>query len=411
MIKDFEYLILGGGLAAASALKELVRLKPGASVGVLGEERELPYDRPPLSKKFLLGKAERGAVFLLPKDFYSEKGIDMMLGRTAVAVDCEEHVVRADDGSEVGYGKLLIATGCRLRRLTLPGADLPGLYYLRTLAESEAIRKAAASARQAVVIGAGFIGLEVASVLSDLGIGVTIIHRSDRLFERFNSEEISSFYEEFYAARGVHTIFNDEAAALGGEGRLETVTTQAGRMLPCDMAVAGIGVFPDTGYLESSGLELGNGVVVDQYLRTRDADVYAAGDISNFYDPVYGRQRRCEHWDNAINQGALAGRNLTGADEAFRSTSYFYSTVFGMTFGFYGDLGDYDEMITRGSLENKSLAVLYLQQGVLQGAFMQGRPAAESNAVRRLISERRQLGAVQDRLADETFELEKVLVA
>lgn len=408
---EFQYLIIGGGLAAANAMQELVRLQPEASIGVAGEEKERPYDRPPLSKEFLLGKMDRQSVFLLPDDFFEAHSIELMLGQRAVAVDPAAHEVETGDGSRLRYGKLLIASGCRLRRLSVPGADLPGLYYLRTLAESEALKRAAARARQAVIIGAGFIGLETASVLADRGLDVTIIHQGDRLFEKFASGAISDYFEELYAARGVHTAYNDQAVALSGEGRVQAVSTQGGRTLPCDLAVAGIGVYPDTAYLQSSGLELDNGVLVDEYLRASDPDVYAAGDAANFFDPVYGRRRRTEHWDNAIKQGTLAARNMAGAREINHRTSYFYSTVFGLTFDFFGDPGEHDEQIMRGSLEDRSAAVFYLKAGILQAAFMWGRPYAESQAVQRLISEQRHLDGVQDRLADESFALEKALAA
>lgn len=411
MAMNFEFVIIGGGLAAANAMKELVRLNPGAEIGLVGEESELPYNRPPLSKGFLLGKVPRESLFLLKEDFLKTNRITTALGSRAVSVDTDAHRVVTGDGTEIGYGKLLIASGCSLRRLSCPGSDINGLFYLRTLAESEALRKAALKAQQAVVIGAGFIGLEVASVLAEMGLSVTVIHRGDRLFEKFGSEEISSFYDELFAAKGVHTVYKDEAAQLNGEGMVESVTTAAGRTLPCDLAVAGIGVYPDTSYLEGSGLEIGNGVTVDEHLRSGNPDVYAAGDVANFLDPVYGKHRRIEHWDNAIRQGKLAGTNMSGGNESFAGASYFYSTVFGMTFECYGDLTDYDETILRGSLEDKSAAVLYLKSGMLQSAFVQGRPADEVAAIKRLIVERRRLDSIQEKLTDVKFALSKALAA
>lgn len=411
MDMDFEFLIIGGGLAAANAMKELVKLKPHASIGLIGEEGEPPYDRPPLSKGFLTGRVSRDSIFLLKERFFLENDIAELLGRRAVAVDTDKHLVTTGDGYEIGYNRLLVASGCSLRRLACPGSGAKGLYYLRTLPESEALRKAALQAKQAVIIGAGFIGLEVASSLAEMGLSVTVVHRGDRLLEKFGSEEISSFYDELFAARGVHTVYNDEAAGLNGGVEVESVTTAAGRVLPCDLAMAGIGVFPDTAYLEGSGLELNNGVVVDEHLRAGHPDVYAAGDVANFFDLVYGRQRRVEHWDNAIRQGKLAAANLAGGNGSFYNVSYFYSSMFGLTFECFGDMSDYDEMILRGSFENKSAAVFYLKSGVLQSAFLQGRPIKERRAVKQLISERRQLDSVQDKLADEEFELERALAA
>ncbi|MBE0428659.1 MAG: FAD-dependent oxidoreductase [Thermoleophilia bacterium] len=405
----FDYLIIGGGLAAATAMKELVRIDPGAGIGLIAEENEPPYDRPPLSKDFLLGKKPREGVFLLNDDFFSENGIQAIWGRPAVSVDAERHRVTIENGGESGYNRLLIATGCRLRRLSCPGADLPGLYYLRTLAESERLSRAAERGGQAVVIGGGFIGLEVASVLSQLELSVTLIHRGERLLENFGSEELSTYYEELFASRGIHTVYKDEAAELAGTDAVESVITKAGRILPCNFAVAGIGVFPDTGFLDGSGIESGNGVVVDERLRASAADVYAAGDVANFFDPLFGWRRRIEHWDNAIRQGRLAAVNMAGGSDSYSFISYFYSTMFGLTFEFFGDMQGCDETIIRGSFDTRSAAVLYLHEGVLRAAFMQGRFLKERNVVKRLISERQSLETVRGRLADESFDLEDAL--
>ena len=397
--KHYDFLIIGGGLACASAAKELVGLGHGGGIGVLAEEKEAPYDRPPLSKEYLLGEFERDWLFLLNGDFCREHGIDLQLGIAAAAVDTGAHQVTAADGSRFSYGKLLIASGCHLRLLTVPGSDLPGLYYLRTLAESEAIREAALHAGQAVVIGGGFIGLEAASVLSQIGLDVKVVHRGDRLFEKFASDEISAFFEELYASKGVHSIYEDEVVNLGGKSRLEMVATRAGRTLPCDIAVAGIGVWPDTGYLEGSGLRLDNGVVVNEFLEAGAPDVYAAGDIANFMDVVYGRQRRIEHWDNAIRQGRRAAANMAGGRGEFRNVSYFYSTVFGLTFDFLGDMNGFDDVVPLGSFENKSATVLYLREGVLRAAFLLGRSPQERSTVAEMIAAKQPLKEVESRLA------------
>jgi NADPH-dependent 2,4-dienoyl-CoA reductase/sulfur reductase-like enzyme len=341
-----------------------------------------------------LGKAARESLFLVDRKFFAEHKIGEVLGRRAVALDADSHDLKTDDGYDIGYEKLLIATGCCLRELTCAGADLPGLYYVRTLPQVEKLRQAALGGKQVVIIGAGFIGLEVASVLAQMGLGVTVIHRGNRLFDKFGVEEISTFFDELFAAHGVHTIYGDQAAELGGEGRVEAVSTQSGRLLPCDFAVAGIGVRPDTEYLNGSGLEIENGVVVDAHLRTRYPDVYAAGDIANFHDAVYGRHRRIEHWDNAIRQGRLAAVNMAGAEETFHHTSFFYSKVFDVTLEVLGDMSDYDQVVTKGSFEDRSVTVFYLKEGILQAAFLMGRPPHERKNIDSLISQRRQLESV-----------------
>jgi len=433
--RHYEYLIIGGGLVASAAVKELVKLGAGGTNGqaggadrriaVLCEEAVPPYDRPPLSKNFLLGDLERDSIFVLREEFCRDNGVDLLLGNAAISVDTAARVVTAADGSRLTYGKLLIASGCHLRRLSIPGAELPGLYYLRTLDEAEALRAAALDARQAVVIGGGFIGLEVSSVLAQLDLSVSVIHRADRLMEKFRCDELSTFFEELFHEHGVHIVYDDEAASLHADGgNVDRVLTKVGRILPCDLAVAGIGVWPDTGYLEGSGLDLGNGVKVNEYLEAlvpasaTDSgqpaeaplvpDVYAAGDIANFFDLTYGKQRRIEHWDTALRQGKLAGANMAAASagpgstsagrEAYRRVSYFYSTVFGLTYECMGDMTEFDEVVTRGSFEDRSATVLYLKEGVLRSALLLGRPREERRTIDELITSGQRLEAVVSRL-------------
>ena len=394
----YDFLMVGGGLTTATAVRQLLLAGQQGGIGVLAEESFAPYDRQPLSKELLLGDMVRDDVFLLTEEFSREHGVGLHLGNAAASLDTEAHTVTAADGSIFSYGKLLIASGCHLRRLSIPGSELGGLYYLRTLDESEALRKAALEARQAVIIGGGFIGLEVASALSQMGLGVTIIHRSDRLFEKFGSDDISDFFEELFAAHGVHTIYEDEAVRLTGDHGVEDVATKTGRMLPCDLAVAGIGVWPDSAWLDGSGLELGNGVVVNERLEASAPDVYAAGDIANYLDLIYGKQRRVEHRDNAIAQGKLAAANMAGGASEFRHVNYFYSIVFGLTYECVGDMTDFDEVVIRGSFEDRSGAALYLKEGALQAAFLLGRPFEERAAIEDMITTHERLDAVESRL-------------
>ncbi len=395
----YDFLMVGGGLTTATAVREMAGSRQPGSIGILAEENDPPYDRQPLSKDFLLGDMEREAVFLLTEETSREHGIGLHLGNPVRQLDPDAHTVTTADGSRFTYGKLLIASGCHLRRLSIPGSDLPGLFYLRTLSQSEALRAAAIEAKQAVVIGGGFIGLEVASALAQLGLDVSVIHRADRLADRFGNEEISAFFDELFAGHEVHIVYEDEAANLFGEGRVEGVETKSGRIMPCDLAVAGIGVQPDTAYLQDSGLALDNGVVVNKRLEASAKDIYAAGDIANFFDTIYSRRRRVEHRDNAISQGKLAAHNLAGAAEAFHHVSYFYSNVFGLTYECLGDMTDFDEVVTRGSFELKSASALYLKDGVLQAAFLLGRPYEERKVFEELIAGHEHMDAVLARLS------------
>ncbi len=405
----YDYLIIGGGLAAATAVKELVQLDPEASKGILAAEPEPPYDRPPLSKDYLLGRDARASLFLLKESTYRRYGIGLHLETPALSVDPKAHIVAIPAG-EIEYGRLLIASGCSLKNLEIPGAGLAGFFYLRVLSDSEAIRSAAGQGRTAVMIGGGFIGLEVASALASYNINPTIVQPESRLLARYASEELSACFEELFADQGVHVIYGDVAAEIAGEGAVTAVVTKSGRTLPCDMACAGIGVYPNTAYLEGSGLTLNDGIAVNEYLEAAPG-VYAAGDVANFPDLIAGRRRRIEHWDNAIAQGRTAARNMAGHREAFNHVSYFYSTMFDLTYEFFGDMTSYDEAVVRGSFERRSAAVLYLGEGSLKAALLYNRPPWERSAVQRLIAGGATLDAVRDRLAEGSFRFDSILKA
>ncbi|MEK7817694.1 MAG: FAD-dependent oxidoreductase, partial [Actinomycetota bacterium] len=261
----------------------------------------------------------------------------------------------------------------------------------------------------AAVIGGGFIGLEVASVLAAMGINTTIIHRRDHLMEKFDHPDISSYFERYFAGRGINVIYEDEVSEIKGKEWVEGVATKSGRSLSCDMVLAGIGVVPDTDYLKDSGIELENGVVTDEFLMTSDPDVFAAGDIANYHDPVYGRQRRTEHWDNAIRQGEAVARNMVGGREPYVRTSFFYSTVFNITYECYGDMREYEKKVVRGSFDENSCTVFYLKDDTVQGAFIFNRPASERRLISDLIAEQRLLSLEVQSLEDERIPLEVVL--
>lgn len=407
--EHYDYLVIGGGLTGAHAVSSLRKVDPGSRIGLIAEEEFLPYNRPPLSKGFLRGTVDRDSLTVLNEDYYRDNDIGLYLGMRATGVNPREHVVAVGGGAELSYKKLLIASGCKLRRLKVPGADLTGLYYLRTLPEAEALKAAARKSSYAVVIGGGFIGLEVASVLTTLGLNTTIIHRRDHLMEKFDHPELSDYFERYFVDRGLNVLFEDEAAEIKGKEWVEGVVTKAGRTLACDMVLAGIGVVPDTGYLEDSGLELDNGVVTDEHLMTSDPDIFAAGDIANYQDPVYGRRRRIEHWDNAIRQGDAVARNMVGGREPYVRTSYFYSTVFNINYEFYGDMRGHDKKAMRGSIDENSFVVFYLKDDTVQAAFMMNRPVSERRVISSMIAEQRQLNLGVQQLQDERIPLEVVL--
>lgn len=409
MVEAIDFLILGGGLAGANAAATLVKEGAKGRIVLISADEYPPYNRPPLSKGFLLGLESKESVFVQKEAFYQEAHVDLILRTRVSALDLDKRVVKTQDGQEFGFRKLLIATGTAPRKLNVPGVELGGIYYLRTLSDSEALKEAMTRAKRAVVIGAGFIGMELASVFAQKGIQTKILDLGARFFERFASEQLSDFFRAYYEKQGVKILFQEATKEFRGKERVESVVTESGKVLPCDLVAVGIGVLPEVDFLAGTSLEVRNGVVVDEYLQTSDGDIFAAGDVANFFDPIFGRRRRIEHWDNAIKQGRLAALNMLGRHEAYNHVSYFFSEIFELYYDFLGDMTDHEEILYRGSFAQESVAALYLKQNVLQAVFLMGRPPEERRVVERLILEKVNLGRFKDKIEDESFRLREVL--
>jgi len=381
-----KYLILGGGMVAGYAAKQLVDsgLKPG-ELTIVSADGSIPYERPPLSKGFLAGKDSEASILINADDFYQKHGITIQLGRVADTVDPARKKVHLRSGEEIGFEKLILATGARVRTLGIPGADLADIYYLRTLEDSKRIREKAGSAKRAVVIGGGFIAMEVTSVLAQKGIETTMVLPEDRIWKRFFTSSMSRFFEKYYVDRGVRFAKNTKVVELTGAGSVSSAVLQNGEVLECDMVVAGIGVTPVTDLFVNSGIELADGVVVNEYLETNQPHIHAAGDVSNYYDVLFDKRRRAEHWDNAVSQGQHCARALVGERTPFVHVPYFFSDVFDLSYELWGDPSGAEEVIERGDLWSRSFSIWWLRQGRLAAAFVMNRPEEEREAAPRLI--------------------------
>ena len=389
-----RFMILGGGMVAGYAAKQLVEsgLKP-RELTIISADSSVPYERPPLSKGFLSGKDTEASVFINPDDFYRAHEIEVRLNCVVSSVDPARKTVRLNSGEEIGFEKLIVATGARVRTLDVPGIDLAGIYYLRTLEDSKHIRLKAESAKQAVVIGGGFIAMEVCSVLAQKGIGTTMVLPEDRIWKRFFTPAMSRFFEDYYMARGVRFAKNNKVVKFTGTGTVESAVLQNGGSAPCDMVVAGIGVTPVTEPLANSGIEVADGVVVNEYLETNQRDIYAAGDVASYYDVLFDKHRRAEHWDNAVSQGQHCARILSGERAPFVHVPYFFSDVFDLSYEFWGDSSGADDILERGDLSSRSFSVWWLRQGRLVAAFIMNRPDEEREAAPRLIESREPVSA------------------
>lgn len=377
-----DFLLVGGGLASATALETFLKAGiEGKRIALLGAEPELPYHRPPLSKGYLLGTRTRDSVFVKARDFYARAGVTLRLGARVTAVHPDAHTVTTTQGETLTYGKLLLATGCAVRTLAIPGGDLPKVFTLRTLADSDALRTVQEHAKNALVVGGSFIGMELASAFAQKGLQTTLLHRGKDVFDKLGSPEASRFFAQYYAERGVTIRTEDEATAIerrtGTNGPL-TVTTRRGDVLTTDFVAVGVGVTPDTTYLETSGIILDSGIVVNEFMEASVPDVYAAGDIANFFDPLYQRQRRIEHWDTAIQHGKVAGTNMAATEAgqrvAYASVSYFFSDIFDLSFEYFGDPAGATRTITRGSFADRAVTLFYAENATVRAAFTMGRP-------------------------------------
>jgi len=393
---EYRFVILGGGMVAGYAAKQLVEsgLKPG-ELAILSADTSVPYERPPLSKDFLSGKETEDAIRINPQDFYRQHGIELKLGCEISAVDPKRKRLTLKSGGEVGFSKLIVATGARPRTLGVAGAQLHNLHYLRSLDDSKAIRHSVETAKRAVVIGGGFIGMEVASVLAQKNLEVTMVLSDDRIWKRFFSPQMSGFFEAYYAARGVRFIKAATITELRGDGAVSAAVLSDGRAIACDMVVAGIGVQPVTDVLSNSGIDVGDGVNVNEYLETSQPDIYAAGDVANYQDVLFGKRRRVEHWDNAVSQGQYCARALMGERAPFKHVPYFFSDVFDLSYEYWGDTAGAEQVVHRGDLSSNSFSVWWLRQQRIVAAFTMNRPEEERDVAPKWIETKPSVSAAK----------------
>ncbi|RVT99571.1 pyridine nucleotide-disulfide oxidoreductase [Rhodovarius crocodyli] len=405
--RHVDFLLLGGGAAAASAAETLSLESTGKSILMLSAEDIPPYRRPMLSKQGLLGDAPA----LLHDDaWYRAQQIELALNTRAVSVDTDQHLVTTDAGETLHYDKLLIATGAQPRALGCPGERLPGVHHLRRWADREAVRDdIRAGAKHAVVLGGSFLGMEIAMTLNALGLSVTVVELGLLLLRHTESPEVSAEARRGAEEAGVTILLGDQVSEIRGEDRVTQVVTAAGRTLPCDILMVSVGVAPATVFLAGSGITLEKGlVVVDDQLRSSAADVFAAGDVTLFDDPVFARRRHIEHWDNAVKQGRLAARNMLGQGRRYDEVSYFYCDFGRFSFSMLGMPEGAAGQVRRGSWADASVALFYLEEGVPRALFSMGRPPEETRAAEGLIRYRVRLEDAAAKLADPAFVLNRV---
>jgi 3-phenylpropionate/trans-cinnamate dioxygenase ferredoxin reductase component len=356
------FAIVGASLAGAKAAETLREEGFDGRLVLLGAEGERPYERPPLSKDYLRGEAERESAYVHAAGFYAEHDIELRTATVVSGVDAGAGELELEGGERLGYDRLLLATGAEPRRLRLPGADLPGIHLLRTFADSDALRERLDAGGRLVVVGAGWIGSEVAASARQRGVDVTVIAPEAVPLERLLGLEVGAVYRELHRDHGVDLRMEAGVVAFEGDGRVERVRLQHGAAIECDAVVVGVGAAPRTGLAEAAGLAVDNGVLVDGRLETSVPGIFAAGDVANHLHPVLGRLR-VEHWDNALQQGPAAARAMLGSDEPYARTPYFFSDQYDVGMEYSGHPAGWDRVVLRGDPATREFIAFWLADG------------------------------------------------
>jgi 3-phenylpropionate/trans-cinnamate dioxygenase ferredoxin reductase component len=365
MTTEQTFVIVGASLTGAKAAQSLREEGFAGRITLIGAEAERPYERPPLSKGYLLGKEEQAKVYVHDEGWYGEHSVELLLGRRATGLDRTAHEVELDDGRRLGYGKLLLAPGSSPRRLDVPGADLDGVHYLRSLGDSERLREAIRGGGRVVVVGTGWVGLETAAAAREYGCEVTLVGPHPVPLQSALGPEMGAFFADVHRQRGVDVRLGRRVTKLLGTGRVHTVVTDDDAEIPADVVIVGIGVRPNTELAEQAGLAVENGILVNESLRTDDPDIYAAGDVANAFNPLYGTRIRVEHWANALNGGLTAGKAMLGQEVVYDRAPYFFTDQYdvGMEFSGWFAPGEYDSVVIRGDLEARVFHAFWLAGG------------------------------------------------
>ena len=406
-------VIVGASLAGATAAETLRTEGWSGGIVLIGSETSLPYERPPLSKGVLLGKDQPEVAQLHDQQWYDDNSIELRLGKTVTAIDPKAHSVTVDDGSQVSYGKLLIATGSRVRRIDVPGADLPGVHYLRTAEESQALTDAYAAKPRVVVVGAGWIGLESASAARERGCEVTVVEPQATALAAVLGEEIGELFAEFHRQHGVQFRFGTGVEGFEGTDKVTGVRVTGGEVIPADLVVVGVGVQPNIELAADAGIEVatrenGSGIVTGPDLRTSAEDVYAAGDVVRWDHPLFGRPVRVEHWQNAKDTGKSAAKAMLGQDVAHDAIPFFFTDQFDLGMEYAGDVprGTSYQVVLRGDPKSGAYVAFWLDDDRHVLAGMHVNTWGATDTIQELIRSGKQVDPA--RLADTSVELSEV---
>jgi 3-phenylpropionate/trans-cinnamate dioxygenase ferredoxin reductase component len=398
--REVDFLLVGGGMAGASCASELRKQGAQGSILLVGREPEPPYERPPLSKEYLRGEAERAEAYVNEPAWYEENSVELLTGKNVMSIDAEAKTAKIQGGEEVAFGQALLATGAMVNILRLEGAENEGIHYLRAYGNADAIREDAKAAGRVVLVGGSYIAAEVAASLAASGTACTMVAEEEVALSRTFGADAGRFFQEGLEEHGITFVGGESVSAFEGDGRVSSVLTESGRSFECDFVVVGAGVRPDAMLAQRAGLEVEDGIVCDSKLQTSAAGIYAAGDACSYESVVHGRRIRVEHWDVAMQQGMHAAKNMLGAEADYDVVPYFFSDLDDWaSLEYVGPASEWDREVWRGSREDGEFSVWYLKDGRVAGCLSVERSEDLAEA-RRLLADGVDVADAVDRIAD-----------
>ncbi|MBT3696389.1 MAG: FAD-dependent oxidoreductase [Gammaproteobacteria bacterium] len=360
-------VIIGAGHAAGQAAASLRQAKFEGPITIIGDEAHVPYQRPPLSKQYLAGTQLADKVYLRAEKFYADKDIQLMLDTRATQIDPSTKTINLDNGETIAYEKLLISTGSRPRKLSIEGSDLSGIHYLRTMDDVDGIRADVKPGANLVIVGGGYIGLEVAAVGIELGMNVHVLEMEERILQRVTTPEMSAYYHKLHTDRGVHIHTQTGVTGFSGNSSVEKVLC-GDESFDADIVIVGIGIIPNIEIAEEAGIHCDNGIVVDDHCRTSDPDIYAAGDCTNHPNPLMNKRLRLESVPNAMDQARVSTANMLGDDKVYAAIPWFWSDQYDLKLQMVGFSADGDSQVLRGDMDTHQFAIFYLKDGKVVAA-------------------------------------------
>lgn len=399
-------VVIGAGHAGGQVVASLRQEGYEGEIVLIGEENSPPYQRPPLSKAYLSGEQPLERILIRPQKFYDDKNIDLRLGVRVTAIDRDARTVTLDSGETLEWTHLVLATGSHVRRLPLPGVELPGVHYLRTITDVDAIRAELAPGKRLVIVGGGYIGLEVAAVALKAGLDVTVLEMEQRILQRVTTAAMSEYYHDVHTKAGVKIRCEAAASEILGARSVEAVKCRDGSEIPADLVIIGVGILPTTDLAEAAGLEVDNGILVDDHCRTSDPDIYAVGDCTNHPSALLDRRLRLESVPNANEQGKVAAANICGKDVTYDAVPWFWSDQYDLKLQMVGFSTDADTEVVRGDPEGGAFARFYLRDGVVIAVDAVNSPR-EFMAAKQLVAEKRKVDPAA--LADASIAMKDLL--